>query len=148
MRTQWDAINDFMMGKLFCLLFTFLNKRSTPCSFCGLFRKPLRPNVLLQWALLLYLLFFACCFFVFQSIYFSVSTEYILFYQVYIYASIHLRIFPLQEESEKEALQHFKHVIKICPNREHIFQNKLRNMWTAILKILTKFLLNKLTFSM
>ena len=133
---------------IFVYYLLFWTNAQRPVPFCGLFRKPLRPNVLLQWALLLYLLFFACCFFVFQSIYFSVSTEYILFYQVYIYASIHLRIFPLQEESEKEALQHFKHVIKICPNREHIFQNKLRNMWTAILKILTKFLLNKLTFSM
>ena len=31
------------------------------------------------------------------------------------------RIFLLQEEREKEALEHFKHVIKICPNSGHIF---------------------------
>ena len=31
------------------------------------------------------------------------------------------------EEGEKEALEHFKHVIDICLNREHIFQKKLRN---------------------
>ena len=42
-----------------------------------------------------------------------------------------------RKEGEKEALKHFRHVTKICPNREHIFQNKLRNTWTAILKILT-----------
>ena len=34
------------------------------------------------------------------------------------------RIFLLQEEVEKEALEHFKHVIKICLNRGHIFENK------------------------
>ena len=45
-------------------------------------------------------------------------------------------------ESEKEALEHFKHMVKICPNRGHNFQNKLRNTWTVILKIFTKFLLN------
>ena len=44
------------------------------------------------------------------------------------------RIFSLQEESEKEALEYFKHVIKICPNRGHIFKNKLGNAWAAILK--------------
>ena len=44
------------------------------------------------------------------------------------------RIFSLQEESEKEALEHFKHVIKICPNRGHIFKNKLANTWTVLLK--------------
>ena len=32
---------------------------------------------------------------------------------------------PRLEEGEKEALEHFKRVIKICPNRGHIFQNKL-----------------------
>ena len=31
------------------------------------------------------------------------------------------RIFSLQEEGEKEALEHFKQVIKICPNRGHNF---------------------------
>ena len=31
------------------------------------------------------------------------------------------RIFSLLEEGEKEALEHFKHVTKICPNRGHIF---------------------------
>ena len=30
-------------------------------------------------------------------------------------------IFSLSEEGEKEALEHFKHVIKVCPNRGHIF---------------------------
>ena len=38
------------------------------------------------------------------------------------------------EEREKKALKHFKHVIKFCLNRGHIFQNKLRNTWKAILK--------------
>ena len=37
--------------------------------------------------------------------------------------------------TQKKGLEHFKHVIQICPNRGHIFQNKLRNTWTAILKI-------------
>ena len=36
---------------------------------------------------------------------------------------------------QKEALEHFKHVIAIGPNRGHIFQNKLLNTLTAILKI-------------
>ena len=31
------------------------------------------------------------------------------------------RIFWLSEEGEKEALEHFKHLIKICPNRGYIF---------------------------
>ena len=44
-------------------------------------------------------------------------------------------MFLLYEEGENEALEYFKCVIKIWPNREHIFQNKLRNTWTAILKI-------------
>ena len=44
------------------------------------------------------------------------------------------RIFSLQEEGENKALEHFKHVIKICPNKRHIFQNNLRNIWTTILK--------------
>ena len=42
--------------------------------------------------------------------------------------------FSLQEEIEKEALENFKQVIKICPNRGHIFMNKLKNMWAAILE--------------
>ena len=46
-------------------------------------------------------------------------------------------IFSLREESEKEALEHFKQVIKICPNRGHIFMNKLGNTWAAILKTST-----------
>ena len=37
-------------------------------------------------------------------------------------------------EGEKESLEHLKHVIKICPNKGHIFQNELRNTWTAMLK--------------
>ena len=44
------------------------------------------------------------------------------------------RIFLLQEEGEKEALEHLKQVIKICPNRGHIFQNNLKNTWTNIQK--------------
>ena len=47
------------------------------------------------------------------------------------------RIFSLQEEKEKEALEHFKQVIKIGPNRGHIFLNKLLNTWVAILKTST-----------
>ena len=35
-----------------------------------------------------------------------------------------------RKQEKKETLEHFKQVLKICPNREHIFQNKLRNMWT------------------
>ena len=31
------------------------------------------------------------------------------------------RIFSLQEEGEKEVLEHFKHVTKICPNRGYTF---------------------------
>ena len=52
-----------------------------------------------------------------------------------------------KEESEKEALEHFKHVIKICPNRGHIFKNKLGNTWAAILKTSTASLLKVCTFS-
>ena len=47
------------------------------------------------------------------------------------------RICLLQEESKKKALEHFKHVIKICPNRGHIFKNKLENTWAAIQKTST-----------
>ena len=44
------------------------------------------------------------------------------------------RIFSLYcEEGKKEALEHFKHMINICPSRGHIFQNKLWNTWTALL---------------
>ena len=46
-------------------------------------------------------------------------------------------------QNVKEALEHFKHVIKICPNRGHVLQNKLR---TAMLKIFTKSLLKKTDF--
>ena len=45
--------------------------------------------------------------------------------------------FAIQEEGAKEALEHFKHVIKIFSNIGHIFQNKLRNTLTAILNLLT-----------
>ena len=38
-----------------------------------------------------------------------------------------LTLSKAKEEGEKEALEHFKHVIKICPNRGHIFQSELRN---------------------
>ena len=37
---------------------------------------------------------------------------------------------------EKETLEQFKHVVKICLNKGHIFQKTLRNTWTAILKVL------------
>ena len=37
-------------------------------------------------------------------------------------------------KGEKEAQEHFKQIIKICPDRVHIFRNKLRYMWAAILK--------------
>ena len=40
-------------------------------------------------------------------------------------------ILSLWEEDKKEALEHFKHVIKSWPNRRHIPQNKLWNTWTA-----------------
>ena len=43
-------------------------------------------------------------------------------------------IFSLQEGGKKEAVEKFKHVTKICPNRGHILQNKLRNIWAAMLK--------------
>ena len=43
-------------------------------------------------------------------------------------------IFLLYEESEKQALEHFKHMKKNCPNKGHIFKNKLRKTWAAILK--------------
>ena len=46
-------------------------------------------------------------------------------------------IFSLKEEIEKESLEHFKQVIKICPNRGHIFMNKLMNTWAAMLKTST-----------
>ena len=39
------------------------------------------------------------------------------------------------EEGKKEALEHWKHLVKICLNRGHIFQNNLRNTWTVILKM-------------
>ena len=45
-------------------------------------------------------------------------------------------------ENEKEALEHVKPGIKICPNREHIFQYKLKNTQTAILKIAALLLLD------
>ena len=44
-------------------------------------------------------------------------------------------LFAGKAKSEKEALEH-SHVTKIFPNRGQIFRNKLRNTWTAILKIL------------
>ena len=53
---------------------------------------------------------------------------------VYILHPRPQRIFLLYEEGKKEALEHFKHVIKIYPTRGHIFQNKLRNTWTVLLK--------------
>ena len=56
--------------------------------------------------------------------------------------------FRYKSKGEKEAMEHFKHVLKICPNRRHDFQNKLRNTWTSLLKILTLLLLDILTFSM
>ena len=56
-------------------------------------------------------------------------------------------IFSLQEECEKEAMEHFTHVIKICPNRGHIFKNKLQNTWSVILKISAVSRLKFFTFS-
>ena len=44
------------------------------------------------------------------------------------------RIFSLYEEGEKEALEHFTHVIKIWSNRGNIFKNKSRKTWAAIMK--------------
>ena len=38
---------------------------------------------------------------------------------------------------EKEALEQFKHAVKICLNKGHIFQNTLQNTWTVILKVFT-----------
>ena len=37
----------------------------------------------------------------------------------------------LQEEGKREALEHFKHVIKICPNRGHFFRinYRMRGQW-------------------
>ena len=52
-------------------------------------------------------------------------------------ASFQVHRFAIQEEGTKEALEHFKHVIKIFSNIGHIFQNKLRNTLTAILNLLT-----------
>ena len=43
-------------------------------------------------------------------------------------------LFAIKEEIEKEALEPFKHVITISPNRGHIFKNKLGNTWGAIMK--------------
>ena len=57
-------------------------------------------------------------------------------------------IFLLQEEGEKEALEHFKEVIKSCANRWHIFQNTLQVTWTAVVKILTILLLDVHMLSM
>ena len=44
-------------------------------------------------------------------------------------------ISSLKEEGEKETMKHFKDVIKICPNRGHIFRNKLWNTQMALPKI-------------
>ena len=44
-------------------------------------------------------------------------------------------LFRFKRKSKKEVLEHFKHIVKISSNRWHIFQNKVQNMWTAILKI-------------
>ena len=58
------------------------------------------------------------------------------------------RIFSLKEEDEKEALEHFTHVNKICLDREYIFKNKLRNTWATILKTSAPSRLKVFTFSM
>ena len=55
--------------------------------------------------------------------------------------------FSAARRKQKEDLEHFKHVIKICPNRGHIFQNELRNKWMAILKTLAGLLLKVWMFS-
>ena len=44
------------------------------------------------------------------------------------------RTFSQLEEGKKEVQEDLKHVMKTCPNRGHIFKNKLQNTWTAILK--------------
>ena len=49
---------------------------------------------------------------------------------------------------QKRGLEHFKHVINICPSRGHFFQNRLRNMWTTILKTSAVLRLEIETFSM
>ena len=49
---------------------------------------------------------------------------------------------------EKEVLEHFTHVIKICPNKRLVFKNKLQNTWAAILKTSSLSMLNIFTFSM
>ena len=41
----------------------------------------------------------------------------------------------LKKEGKKEALEQLKLVVKVLPNRGHIFQNKLRNMWASILMV-------------
>ena len=54
---------------------------------------------------------------------------------IYIYICIYIyHLFAIRGR-KKEALKRFKHAIKICPKRGNIFQNKVGNMWTAILKI-------------
>ena len=55
-------------------------------------------------------------------------------------------IFLLEEEGKKEALENFKHVIEICPNRVHVIKNILQNTWTIILRMLFKVLLDKHRF--
>ena len=35
--------------------------------------------------------------------------------------------FCCKRKAKKGTLEHFKHVISICPNREHISKNRLRN---------------------
>ena len=59
------------------------------------------------------------------SRYFSEKTRFKL-------TSFPAHLFPIRE-SEKEALELLKRVVKICPNKGHNFQNKLWNTWTAIL---------------
>ena len=43
---------------------------------------------------------------------------------------------PRTQWSFSQDSEHFKYAIKVFPNRENIFQNKLQNKWMAILNTL------------
>ena len=64
-----------------------------------------------------------------------------IFYQVVAICNLVLSTsFCYKKKAKKKALENFKHMIKICPNIGHIYQNKLWNTWVAILKIFAKLL--------
>ena len=63
------------------------------------------------------------------------------------WSKTNLFFFAKGEDGEK-ALEKLKHVIKIWPKRGHTFENKLRNTWTAILKILNMIMLGLSCFIM